>query len=156
MRAALFVLLACLLGPGALGEGEKQAQTPAATLLHRLPLNRWSLTGCPFAPPAAPLCQTYVVKSGDSVWGIANDLGILASDLTAALSQCISYVDGQTVLQLGQCVCLPPYYPACQYVSSSGAWVWPPRCAASWAGAAASASGSCRLKCTLMCPICRH
>jgi hypothetical protein len=62
------------------------------------------------------------VKQGDFVWAIAKKFGILQTELTAALAKCLvgGYVEGETVLQAGQEICLPPYYPDCQYVSNSG------------------------------------
>ena len=56
------------------------------------------------------------------MWGIAKDHGLLQTDLTDALAQCLpgGYTDGQTVLQAGEEICLPPYFPDCQYVSNSG------------------------------------
>ncbi|GAB4813460.1 hypothetical protein N2152v2_000506 [Parachlorella kessleri] len=81
-----------------------------------------SLVGALAVYQEAPLCQTYKVQPGDSVWGIAKSHGLLQTDLTDALAQCLpgGYVDGQTVLQAGEEVCLPPYFPDCQYVSNSG------------------------------------
>ena len=79
-------------------------------------------TTCCLAPPLAPpavLCQTYVVQSGDTVWGIASKFGVLQDDLVAALTQCIGFTAGGT-LAVGQKICLPGYVPACDSVIDSG------------------------------------
>lgn len=39
--------------------------------------------------------------------------------LVAALAQCIGYKEGD-FLNVGQAICLPPYSPACAYVSTAG------------------------------------
>ncbi|KAL4424132.1 hypothetical protein ABPG75_001433 [Micractinium tetrahymenae] len=62
------------------------------------------------------ICQTYVVQSGDSLYGISNKFGIQMDDLQAALQQCVGYTG---TLQVGQKICLTGWVPACDYVIDS-------------------------------------
>lgn len=64
-------------------------------------------------------CNWYTVQPGDSPWTIAAKFNVLQDDLKAAFTQCIAYTDS-SVLQVGQSVCLPPYYDACKSVSYAG------------------------------------
>lgn len=50
---------------------------------------------------------------------IADKLQIDYDEFLSALQSCMGYVEG-SVLQVGQSVCLPPYTPACRFVSDSG------------------------------------
>lgn len=65
------------------------------------------------------VCDTYTVQPGESAISIADKLQIDYDELLSALSSCIGFVEG-SVLQIGQTICLPPYTPACRFVSSSG------------------------------------
>jgi LysM repeat protein len=67
------------------------------------------------------MCQSYVVAAGDTPWGIATKTGTDGLEVIAALEQCIGYVAGQTILQVGQRVCLPPYRPGCRFAVAAGA-----------------------------------
>ena len=68
---------------------------------------------------ARAVCDTYTVQAGDSAVSIADKLQIDYDELLSALQSCIGFVEG-SMLQIGQTVCLPPYTPACRFVSSSG------------------------------------
>lgn len=61
-------------------------------------------------------CESYTVEAGESALSIAQKFGVEYEDFVIALKDCIGYEEG-TFLQVGQQVCLPPYSPACRFVS---------------------------------------
>lgn len=61
-------------------------------------------------------CERYTVEAGESALSIAQKFHVEYEDFVIALKDCIGYEEG-TFLQVGQQVCLPPYSPACRFVS---------------------------------------
>ena len=66
-----------------------------------------------------PLGDTYKVQAGESAVSIADKLQLDYDELLTALQSCMGFVEG-SVLQVGQSICLPPYTPACRFVSETG------------------------------------
>lgn len=68
----------------------------------------------------SPVCQTYVVKEGDTISTIASQFGTTPDRLDAALQLCVRGYTPGTFLQPSQKICLPGWVDQCAYVQSAG------------------------------------
>ncbi|KAL4424139.1 hypothetical protein ABPG75_001440 [Micractinium tetrahymenae] len=68
----------------------------------------------------SPVCQTYVVKSGDTISTIASQFGTTPDKLEAAIQLCVKGYTPGTFLFPSQTICLPGWVEQCAYVKSAG------------------------------------
>jgi LysM repeat protein len=72
---------------------------------------------CPL-PSLAALCPYYITQRKDTLYDIATKNGINVEDLVSVLGECINWNE-ESVLQIGQKLCLPPWYSKCVYVEAA-------------------------------------
>lgn len=59
-----------------------------------------------------------MVKPGDTALSVSEKYKVDYDEMVAALEQCVGYTEG-SFLNVGQSICLPPYFPSCKFVTAT-------------------------------------